>query len=63
MKNINAIRPWIVKVMRWSLLHFCIGVIFANFSFASDVTAQELLNRRISLQATNEKVQTILSEI
>ena len=63
MKNINAIQSRVVNIMRWSLLHFCIGVIFANFSIAADVTAQELLNRKISVQATNEKVQTILSEI
>lgn len=63
MKNINAIRHWMVKVMRWSLFHFCIGVIFTNLSFAHEGTAQDLLNKRISVQANNEKVQTILTAI
>lgn len=63
MKKTNATQYWLVKIMQWSFLHLCIAIIFANVSFATDVAAQELLDRRISIQAVNQKINVVLSEI
>jgi TonB-linked SusC/RagA family outer membrane protein len=63
MKLSKSTRHQVVKIMQWSLLQLCIVTFFASVSFATDVTAQELLNRRITLQTNNEKINTILSEI
>lgn len=63
MKKINPAQYWVVKIMKWSFLHLCIAVIFANVSFAFDAAAQELLDRRISIQATNQHINAVLSEI
>lgn len=63
MKKSNAARYWVVKIMQWSFVHLCLAVIFASVSFALDATAQELLERRISIQATNQHINLVLSEI
>ena len=63
MKKSNAARYWVVKIMQWSFLHLCLAVIFVSVSFALDATAQELLERRISIQATNQHINLVLSEI
>ena len=63
MKIIDATFYWVVKIMKWSILQLCIGAVFANISLAFDVNAQELLNRRISVQAVNQKINSVLSEI
>jgi TonB-dependent starch-binding outer membrane protein SusC len=63
MKKSNAAQYWVVKIMQWSFVHLCLAVIFANVSFALDATAQELLERRISIQATNQHINLVLSEI
>lgn len=63
MKIIDATFYWVVKIMQWSILQLCIAAVFANISLAFDVSAQELLNRRISVQAVNQKINSVLSEI
>jgi len=63
MKKSNAARHWAVKIMQWSFIHLCIALIFANLSFADDAAAQELLERRISIQVTNQNINSVLSEI
>jgi TonB-linked SusC/RagA family outer membrane protein len=63
MKIIDPALYWAVKIMRWSILQLLIAATFANISSALDVSAQELLNRRISVQAVNQKINTVLSGI
>lgn len=63
MKKINTTQYWAIKIMKWSFSHLCIVIIFANVSFAVDTSAQELLNRPISIQASNQYINSVLSEI
>ena len=63
MKIIDPTLYWVVKIMKWSAIQILIAAIFATISLAFDVRAQELLNRRISVQAVNQKINTILSRI
>ncbi|WAC14714.1 TonB-dependent receptor [Dyadobacter pollutisoli] len=63
MKIIDPALYWVVKIMKWSVLQLFIAVTFAGISLAIDVNAQELLSRRISVQAVNQKIQTVLSGI
>ncbi len=63
MKKSNTARHWAVKIMQWSLIHLCIALIFANLSFADDAAGQEVLERRISIQVTNQNINSVLSEI
>ncbi|NBB21877.1 SusC/RagA family TonB-linked outer membrane protein [Runella sp. CRIBMP] len=63
MKKSNTARHWAVKIMQWSFIHLCIALIFANLSFADDAAAQEVLERRISIQVTNQNINSVLSEI
>jgi TonB-linked SusC/RagA family outer membrane protein len=51
------------KVMHWSLLHICIAAIFTNISLAVPVSAQELLDQRISVQANDLKIEAVLALI
>ncbi|MEO6288211.1 MAG: TonB-dependent receptor [Dyadobacter sp.] len=63
MKKIYQIPRWIVNGMQWSILHFSLAIIFANLAVASSGNAQELLNQRITLQVSDQKLNSILSEI
>ena len=63
MKIIDAAPYWVVKIMRWSILQLCIAAFFTNISLAFDAHAQELLNRRISVQVVNQKINAVLSGI
>jgi TonB-linked SusC/RagA family outer membrane protein len=56
-------RYLVVKIMQGSLLHLSMVALFASVSFAADVSVQELLNRRITLQTHHEKINIILNEI
>lgn len=63
MKIIDAIPLWVVKTMQWTFLQCCIAAILANISFAADVHAQELLNRKVSVKAVNQQIFTVLKSI
>ncbi len=63
MKIIDPALYWAVKIMKWSILQLFIAATFANISLALNVSAQELLNRRISVRAVNQKINTVLSGI
>ncbi|WP_373514093.1 carboxypeptidase-like regulatory domain-containing protein, partial [Persicitalea sp.] len=52
-----------LKIMQWSLLHLCLAAVFANISLALDVSAQEILDQRISVRAVDLKINTVLSYI
>nr|WP_295934369.1 TonB-dependent receptor [uncultured Dyadobacter sp.] len=63
MKIIDTIPLGVVKTMRWTILQCCLAALFANISFAADVRAQELLNRKVSVKASNQQIFTVLSSI
>lgn len=63
MKIIDAIPLWVVKTMQWTFLQCCIAAICAQISFATDVHAQELLNRKVSVKAVNQQIFTVLGTI
>lgn len=63
MKIIDAIPLWVVKTMQWTFLQCCIAAICAQISFATDVHAQELLNRKVTVKAVNQQIFTVLSTI
>ena len=49
--------------MRSTLLQLLLAVIFVNVSMATDGNAQDVLNRRITLQVSNRNVSAVLSHI
>lgn len=63
MKIIDTIPLGVVKTMRWTILQCCLAALFANISFAADVRAQELLNRKVSVRASNQQIFAVLSSI
>lgn len=50
-------------LMKISLVQLCLAVIFAGLTHARDASAQELLNQKISLNAVNRDVKSVLSDI
>jgi TonB-dependent starch-binding outer membrane protein SusC len=63
MKKTNTVSHWGLKIMRLSVLYLCVITVFTNLSFATDATGQDLLNRRISIQASEINIKSILSKI
>ena len=63
MKKNTVFRYWGHKIMQWSCLHLCIAIVFANVSFASDAHAQEILNRKVSIQAVNQNINSVLIDL
>ncbi|GAB2790466.1 TonB-dependent receptor [Rhabdobacter roseus] len=53
----------IAYLMRISLIQLCFAVIFVSVSLARDATAQELLNKKISLKANDKEIRTVLADI
>lgn len=49
--------------MKLSVVQIMAFCLFVSMSWATDVSAQELLERRLSLQANNEKIKTVLTAI
>ncbi len=49
--------------MRLTLLQLLLAVLFVNISLAIDGSAQDVLNRRITLQLSNRHVSAVLSHI
>ena len=49
--------------MKISLVQLCIAVIFAGLTHARNASAQELLDQKISLNAVNRDVKSVLSDI
>ncbi len=63
MKKMYAAQCWGLKIMQWSFVNLCLAIVFANVSFAHDASAQELLDKRVSVQATDLRLQAVLNEI
>ncbi|AUD04812.1 SusC/RagA family TonB-linked outer membrane protein [Spirosoma pollinicola] len=60
MKIVNS---YLLRLMQLTGLHLLIAVLFMSVSWARDVTAQELLNRRISLTIQDQNIKTVLHSI
>ncbi|CAN5278769.1 TonB-dependent receptor [soil metagenome] len=63
MKKTVRIQKELIHLMKLSLLHISIAIIFAGVSLARDVTAQELLDRKINIRVTNQDVIHVLTSI
>ena len=59
-KNVSLI---ILQLMRLSLSQLLIVIAFTGATMARDVTAQELLNSKISLNVENERIRAVLARI
>ncbi len=51
------------KIMRLTVLQFFIVALFTNASLALDSRAQEVLNKKISVELSNKSVSEVLSQI
>lgn len=52
-----------LKLMRISITQLCFAILFVGLSYAKDSSAQELLEKRISLRADDKSIKNILSQI
>lgn len=52
-----------LKIMRISITQICLAVMFIGISYAKDLSAQEFLEKRLSLKAEEKTIKTVLSEI
>jgi len=53
----------LLKCMKISIIQMVMSCIFVGASLANDVKGQEVLERRLNLDVTNEKIKSILSTI
>ncbi|MRS62846.1 TonB-dependent receptor [Larkinella terrae] len=63
MKKTVRFQKELILLMKLSLLHITIAIIFAGVSLARDVTAQELLDRKINIQVANQDFIHVLTGI
>ncbi len=63
MKKRLQIQKRLIRFMKLSLIQSLIAMIFTGVSLARDVSAQELLNRKISIQIENQDIISILTTI
>ncbi|QIP11373.1 TonB-dependent receptor [Spirosoma aureum] len=63
MKKTVRIKKKLIHLMKLSLLHISIAIMFAGVSLAREVTAQELLDRKINIRITNQDFISVLSSI
>ncbi|WP_254412625.1 TonB-dependent receptor [Dyadobacter diqingensis] len=61
-KSVFAHNQWI-RLMKIGLVQFLVTVVFLQGAFASETHAQDLLNRRISLNIKEQKISHLLQEI
>ncbi len=60
MKIVNS---YLLRLMQLTGLQLLMAVLFMSVSWAGDVSAQELLNRRISLTIRDQNIKTVLHSI
>lgn len=63
MKKLVRFKPLLFHLMKISLIQCLVAVIFTGVSLAYDVTAQELLQKRITLKIENQEIRQVLSAI
>ncbi|CAG4988301.1 TonB-dependent receptor P3 [Dyadobacter sp. CECT 9275] len=63
MKRQLIINPFLFHLMKISLLQAFLAVIFTGASLARNVSAQELLNRKVSLRVETQEIRKVLNKI
>lgn len=63
MKKPVRFKPLLFHLMKISLIQCLVAVIFTGVSLAHDASAQELLQKRISLKIENQEIRQVLSVI
>ncbi|MDJ1484746.1 TonB-dependent receptor [Cytophagaceae bacterium YF14B1] len=65
MKRIRQLQPYALfcMLMKISLTQLCIAFVFASFSYAHEIKAQDVLDRSISLKMENTDLRKVLSSI
>ncbi|RAK03202.1 TonB-linked SusC/RagA family outer membrane protein [Larkinella arboricola] len=53
----------LTQFMKLSLVQIFLACLFFGMSWANDLSAQELLNRRLSIQASQKKIKAVLGDI
>ena len=60
MKNVN---PYLIRLMKRTFLQLLLALLCVGVSWATDVSAQELLNRRVSLVIQDQPIKAVLRSI
>ncbi len=63
MKRPRFLNPFIIRLMKISLIQMFLAAIFAGVSLAHSTSAQELLSRKVNLKSENEQIRKVLTEI
>ena len=63
MKKPVRFKPLVLHLMKISLIQCLVAVIFTGVSLAHDASAQELLQKRISLTIENQEIRQVLTAI
>lgn len=63
MKQFSPLHNVLPVLMRLSLIQFVVMIMCTGFSLARDGYGQDILNRRVTLQVTNQKVETVLTKL
>jgi TonB-linked SusC/RagA family outer membrane protein len=63
MKKPVRFKPLFIHLMKISLMQCLLAVIFTGVSLAHDASAQELLQKRISLNIDNQEIRQVLTAI
>lgn len=60
MKKNDSTQQFLFSLMKISLTQFLLAVLFSSITFAHDIKGQDLLDRKISLQAQGESLKAVL---
>jgi TonB-linked SusC/RagA family outer membrane protein len=62
-KNMKKVNPYLLRCMKITFIQILLALFFVGISLANDASAQELLNRRLSLNIQKENMKTVLRSI
>ena len=63
MKKPVRFKPLVFHLMKISLIQCLVAVIFTGVSLAHDASAQELLQKRVTLKIENQEIRKVLAAI
>jgi TonB-linked SusC/RagA family outer membrane protein len=63
MKNPEWISPFLIKLMKLSILQLLLVVCAVSLSFARESRAQEMLNKKVTLQLVDKDIKTVLKQL
>lgn len=63
MQFFNSQHQFLVKLMKLSLVQFTLVLIFSGLSYATKSSAQEILEKEITLQCRDQQLESILKQI